>query len=218
MIENSTQSVRNIRDVRNQVERLFADWIQIVDEENPWTIKDFPYKTGVPNEVEGHCWRCITVNYCWFANETEKMPAEFDYENDSLSEIFGQIRGLYHPNCHCKKYAIPKPNVSEIKLIETDGKIGYMWESKKQLFHKWGYSDLEQEAFVEMIAQKTKESYAAGNYEIEEHDKYGVKINCIFKIPSKNPEFGTEIEMWSNWMIFPNGILKCNSYLGGWTK
>ncbi|MCM1533708.1 MAG: hypothetical protein NC099_03545 [Corallococcus sp.] len=218
MNDNETNSVRSIRDVREQAESLFADWVQIVDNKSKRTIEDFPYDTGVPDRVEGHCWRCVTVNYCWFANEKDKLPDEFDYGKYSSSQISEQIRGLYHPHCHCKKFPLSKPQSSKINLVKVEGKIDYMWRSKMHLFHKWGYTDMEKDAFVEMLAQKTKESYSNGNYEIEKHDNHGVKINCIFKIPSKNPQLGTEIEMWSNWMIFPNGTLKCNSFLGGWTK
>ena len=93
-----------------------------------------------------------------------------------------------------------------------------MWEYKTHLFHKFGYNDDEKADFFDMILKKTKESYVAGNYEIEKHDNHGVKINCLFTIPCRNAELGTEIEMWTNWMIFPNGTLKVNSFLGGWKK
>lgn len=212
------QSVRSVRDVRAQAESFFADWIQIVDKKSPWTLDDFFYKDGVPEQVENHCWRCITVNYCWFANQDDKKPEEFGYDEYSSAQIASQNRGLYHPHCHCEKVTIHKPQLKDIRLIVPKGKIEFLWKSKIHLFHKWGYLDSEKVSFVEMIANKTKESYISGNYEIEKHDNHGVKINCIFRIPCKNAELCDTIEMWSNWMIFPNGTLKCNTFLGGWSK
>ena len=93
-----------------------------------------------------------------------------------------------------------------------------MWRDKTGLYHQWGYADVEKDTFIKMLLQKSKESYVAGNYEIEKHTRNGVKINCIFKIPDKDPKHGGEIEMWSNWMIFPDGTLKCNTMIGGWTR
>lgn len=214
----NARSVRSVRDVRAQAESIFADWIQIVDNKSRWTIEDFSYKEGVPEHVENHCWKCITVNHCWFANQDDKKPMEFGYDEYTSAQIAPENRGLYHPRCHCEKVALHKPQLNDISLIVTQGKIEFMWKSKTHLFHKWGYSDSEKDFFVEMIANKTKESYITGNYEIEKHDNHGVKINCIFRIPCKNNELGDTVEMWSNWMIFPNGTLKCNTCLGGWTK
>lgn len=213
------QAIRSVKDVREQAKSYFSDWIKILDDKNPHTIEEYTYKDGVPDNVDGHCWKCITVNHCWFVDEVDKKPKEFDYTKYIRDEIpISDTDGLYHPHCHCKELHIRNPQPSEIKLIETQGKIGYMWKSKLHLYHLWGYTDDERDAFEKLLAQKTKEAYVAGNYEYEKHDKQGYRINCILTIPSKNPALGKEIEMWSNWMIFPDGTLKCNSYLGGWTK
>lgn len=209
----------NIRDARKQVNRYFGDWIKIIDYRSEWTIKDFSFKEGVPQRVENHCRKCVTVNHCWFLDEVDKKPSEYDYLNDYVDEAFSFGKNsLYHPNCHCEKFVITNPIPADIKLIETEGKIEYMWKDKIHLIHLWGYLDFEKDKFVEMLAQKTKESYVAGNYEVEQHNNHGVKINCFFRIPCRNPKFGKEIGMWSNWMVFPDGTLKCNSYLGGWSK
>ena len=69
----------------NTNDEISSDWIKINDGSNPWTIEDFPYRIegaqflseeekqkmlGVPEDgVDDHCWKCITVNQCWFKNE-----------------------------------------------------------------------------------------------------------------------------------------------------
>lgn len=117
MNDNSIQTTRSIRDVRAQVESLFADWIQIVDDQNSHTIEEFPYDTGVPDKVENHCWKCVTVNHCWFANKVDKKPEEFNYNQYSSEQIPNKIRGLYHPHCECKKLPISAPTPSDVRLI-----------------------------------------------------------------------------------------------------
>ncbi|MCM1289971.1 MAG: hypothetical protein NC132_04660 [Corallococcus sp.] len=218
MDNTNVNAVRSVQSVHEEAKAFFSDWIRINDDQSKWTIEDFSYKDGVPDKVENHCWKCITVNHCWFVDEVDKKPQEFDYGRYTQQDVPQSKRGLYHPNCHCKKLPIRNPQPSDIQLIETEGKIDYMWKSKLHLYHLCGYADDEKEYFENLIAQKTKDSYVSGNYECEKHDKYGYKINCIFKIPSKNPKLGKEIEMWSNWMIFPDGTLKCNSYFGGMDK
>lgn len=213
----SNASVRSVKDVRNEAMGYFADWIQIMDNLNTHTLDEFPYNGGVPDKVENHCWKCVTVNKCWFVNQDGKKPEEMAYDS-SLSEIPLEKQGIYHPHCHCKKISIGNPQVFDISLINLTRKIEFMWKDKIGLYEQWGYSDDEKDTFIEMVLQKTKESYVAGNYEIEAHTRNGVKINCIFTIPDKNPKYGGDIEMWSNWMIFPNGTLKCNTVIGGWTR
>ena len=64
MNESSTQSAHSIRDVRAQVEGLFADWIQIVDDDNRWTIEDFLIKKAFQTRwkiIAGNVSQLITV-------------------------------------------------------------------------------------------------------------------------------------------------------------
>ena len=49
MDDSSTQSVRSIRDIREQVESIFAGWIKIDDNKSQYTLDDFPYDGGVPD-------------------------------------------------------------------------------------------------------------------------------------------------------------------------
>ena len=79
------------------------NWVKINDPKSQWTIEDFPYETGVDENITyPHCWRCVTVNNCCFVNEKNKKPQAMDYSFElirSLLEKFGldAILGLYHP-------------------------------------------------------------------------------------------------------------------------
>ena len=120
----------------------FNDWIKIGDDHSKWTIEDFHYKTGVDEKLtKPHCWKCVTVNQCIFKNEENKKPEEFDYSNYSFTEIPNSIRGLYHPNCHCKKKTIPTPKESEINFVIPYGKVDWMIKDKGHLLNQLGYKE-----------------------------------------------------------------------------
>lgn len=88
--------------IQDKVLANFSEWIQINDPKSNWTIEDFPYETEVDEDAtKPHCWKCVTVNQCWFKNENGKKPITFDYSKYSFSEVPKSKRGLYHPNCHC---------------------------------------------------------------------------------------------------------------------
>lgn len=96
--------MKTFEDIKNKVLSKFNTWIKINDNKSKWTIEDFPYETGVDEIVTNpHCWKCVTLNQCWFKNEEGKKPKEFDYSDYSLIEVPLSKRGLYHLNCHCKK-------------------------------------------------------------------------------------------------------------------
>ena len=85
---------------KSQINAYFSEWIQINDEKTScgWTIEDFPLSPGVDeNLTKPHCWKCVTVNQCWFKNEEEKKPKKFDYSKYKLVPN----KGLYHFFCHC---------------------------------------------------------------------------------------------------------------------
>lgn len=69
--------------VRNKIIANFNEWIQVEDPKSNWTIEDFPYETGVDEKITNpHCWKCVTVNKCWFKNEENKKPNKYDYSKD----------------------------------------------------------------------------------------------------------------------------------------
>ena len=76
------------KDVHDKIMFYFSDWISVDDNKSKWTIEDFPYSTGVDENVTyPHCWRCVTVNQCWFKNEEGKKPEHFDFSKYSYSQI-----------------------------------------------------------------------------------------------------------------------------------
>lgn len=123
--------------------------------------------------------------------------------------------GIYYPNCHCNEESIAIPQTSDIKLIMPTGKVNYFFKDKINWFYSWGYTDNDKQEFIEIIKTLTKKSFTNGNYEIENHTKYGVKINIFFDLPGKNEKAGRIYKTWTNFMIFPNGCLKNNTIIGG---
>lgn len=123
--------------------------------------------------------------------------------------------GLYHKYCHCKKEAIDNPTVDKIKLIILPGKIDFFFKDKIKWYYSWGYLNEDKEEFVEIVKRLTKESFSKGNYEVENHTKFGFKINIFIDLPGKNEKENKIYKTWTNFMIFPNGKLKINTLIGG---
>lgn len=201
---------------KDLINASFSKWIKVDDKQSKWTIEDFPYNIGVDEDVtKPHCWKCVTVNKCWFKNEENKKPKKFDYAIFSSSEVLKIIRGLYHPKCHCKEFAIISPNLNDVSFIFIEGKVQYFFFDKLNWYYSWGYKDEDKEDFIKMIKKLVKESFVKGNYEIEKHTKYGVAINVFITIPGKNEKLGKFYDAWSCYTIFPNCKLKLNTIIGG---
>lgn len=128
--------------VKDEVLSKFGTWIKVIDPKSIWTIEDFPYETGVDEkETNPHCWKCVTVNHCWFKNEEGKKPQKFDASQYFLKNISKPLTGIYHPNCHCKENFISTPKIEDIKLIIPEGKIDWFFRDKAGLAKAWGYGN-----------------------------------------------------------------------------
>ena len=193
---------------KNEINAYFSDWVRINDKNSGcgWTIEDFPYSTGVDENItKPHCWKCVTVNQCYFKNETGKKPEHFDYTPYSYQQIAKSKRGLYHPNCHCKEISIQTPI--------PEGKIMWLFNDKIHLIHKYGYYN-ENDIINELKLANIK-AFINGNYKFNIHDEKGYRITIFAKITGINHRIGEEIKIKSGWTIFPDGKLKCNTLIGG---
>ena len=179
--------MKTFEDIKNKVLSKFNTWIKINDNKSKWTIEDFPYETGVDEIVTNpHCWKCVTVNQCWFKNEEGKKPKEFDYSDYSLIEVPLSKRGLYHLNCHCKKNQMSAPQKEKKYFDNLPGKINFFFKDKINWFYSWGYKDEDKESFVNTVLALTYESYSLGFYETIDHNKQGFKINVFINLPGKH--------------------------------
>jgi len=206
-------------DIIEKVTASFSDWVKINDPKSKWTIEDFPYDTGVDeNLTRPHCWRCVTVNQCWFVDKQDKRPQEFDYSKYSLVDIPLVKRGLYHPNCHDQKIKITTPKESQVKFIVPPRKDEWMIKDKGHLLKQMGYKETEFIDAINIIKNLTAEEFVKGNYIFRAHDKTGFKIGFILNFPGKHEDYGKFYKLKTGWSIFPNGKLKCNTLIGGLKK
>lgn len=202
---------------KDLINASFSKWIKVDDKQSKWTIEDFPYNIGVDEDVtKPHCWKCVTVNKCWFKNEENKKPKKFDYAIFSSSEVLKIIRGLYHPKCHCKEFAINVPKEKDITLRIKDGKIKNFFNVKSEWFHSWGYKNFDKNDFIDMFKKLIIEAYRQGNYYEEKHTKAGFQINLTITIQGKNEKINNEYKLKSAFIIFPKGELRCITLIGGW--
>ena len=198
---------------------LLGNWIQIIDDQNEITIENYGYDTGVIEGTTGnHCVKCVAVNKCWFKNEKEKKPERFNYTGIDIIDamVKGLLPGLYHFRCHCKEVPIDMVSIDSIQLMVLEGKINWLIKDKADWIKSFGYREVND--FINTLLHKTKEAYFYGNYTIVNHTKYGCKINLQVDIPGVNEKTGKVYKVTTNFMIFPNGKLKCNTLLGGWQK
>jgi len=203
-------------DYKDWFHSYFSDWIRVNDKLSGWTIEDFPYKTGVDEDLtKPHCWKCVTVNNCWFKNEDNKKPEHFDYSNYSFGEIAKSKRGLYHPRCHCKELAINVPKEKDIDIIMTMGKINDFFDDKLDWYHNWGYKNKDKNDFVELLKDKTIKAYRKGSYAKEKHTRFGYQINIEVAIDGINEKKGKSYLIKTCYMVFPEGKLRCVTLVGG---
>lgn len=204
--------------IQERLTAKFSDWIKINDNKSGFTIEDFPYETGVDEEItKTHCALCVSVNNCCFKNEEDKKPVEFDYGKYSLQEMPLLNRGLYHPHCHCKKIAVSKPNYDEISFIIEQGKIWWLLKDKIHWIHSWGYKDEDIGLLLNELQLAMREAYVLGNYKRKTHNKFGFKITLYIKLKGIKDHQGEIFNLISSRMIFPNGKLKVNTLVGGKT-
>ena len=194
---------------------LIGNWIKIVDSKNDITIESYDYSTGIiEGTTKNHCVRCVAANQCWFRNEEGKKPEKFNF---SLSDFVskGLLPGLYHPNCHCEEITI-YPSIDDIDLIIPSGKIGWLFFDKLEWINSMGYC--ADNKFLEILTGKIKESYFYGNYFIQNHTNYGIKIKINFDLNGGGIKQSRVYKLTSSFTIFPNGKIKCNTLIGGWQK
>ena len=187
----------------------FSEWIKVEDPKSKWTIEDFPYESGVDEKLTyPHCWRCVSVNKCWFVNKTDKKPEVFD------------SRELYHPNCHCRELAISSPLESSIKLIVPDGKVWYLFNKKLQTVLSYmGYTENDnRDEILNLIYKQARESFSLGDYKIRTINRFGVIITLFYNLPGKNLYKDKIYRVSTGWTIFPNGKIKANTLVGGIVK
>ena len=211
---------------------FFSDWIKVNDKYSAWTIEDFQYKAekdkvltteekeaklGIPKDgVDNHCWKCVTVNNCWFKNEENKKPEYFDYTDYSYKQIAKINRGLYHPHCHCKEKAINVPKLKDISIIDFNNKIKDFFNRKIDWFYKWGYSNKDKEEFEKTFHSLIIENYRYGNYIKEKHTRFGYQINIFIQIRDKKETTNIVYHnIKSAYIIYPNGKLRCVTLVGG---
>ena len=196
-------------EVSLKAKAVFSDWIQVVDNRNPFTLNNFSSKDGVNElQVKPHCVTCTVVNKCWFKNEKGKKPDHFDYTSVNNSKIGSNIRGLYHPHCHCFEKGINTPHSKDIKVELNVKKATYFFANKGEWFYSWGYLDIDKNSFVKELKEKVLLSYIKGNYNKEKCTNAGFQINIFITIEGKNDKKGRFYDMQSAFMVYPNGVIK----------
>lgn len=202
--------------VKNRLTAEYSEWIKVEDDKCKWTIEDFPYVSGVDEQkIKPHCWKCVTVNRCWFANEEGKKPESFQHDEQSRFDKITRESGLYHPNCHCEEIGININNELIKEAIVEEGKIGDLFDRKGNLVRSRGYREEDSKELQTVITDLALRAYKEKKYKIYEHDKYGVKISLYISIPGKNEKHGRFYNRITGFTIFPNGKLKNNTMVSG---
>lgn len=205
-----------LNNYKDQINAIFSEWIKIIDPKSNWTIEDFSPKTGVIEEVTNpHCWRCVTVNQCWFKNEENKRPIEFDYSTYSYSQIPEKKRGLFHPNCHDKKQGQNVPKVPQIKILDIRAKFNDFFSKKRKTFYNIGYTFKDESDIIKTYIDQVKRKYAKGEYYRFDHTKYGFQINLVVDIVAKNKNIKDVVHFKTGLCVFPNGELRIITVFAG---
>ena len=201
---------------QEQIKSYFSSWIKINDKQSGWTIEDFPYDTGVNEELtKPHCWKCVTVNDCWFKNGEGKKPEHFNYSKYSYTEVSKSNRGLYHPNCHCKEKTINAPRLKEIKVLDVRANFNDFFKRKKRIFYGIGYTFSDEKHLMDFYVNQVKDSYIGGDYKIYRHSIYGFQINILITIYGKDKFKHKSHKFKTGLFIYPNGKLRIATVFAG---
>lgn len=209
----------NIKDIHEKAVKYFSDWVKINDDKSHWTIEYFHIREGV-NETMSfpHCWKCVTVNHCWFIDQEGLRPQEFDYNKYQVNELLDK-EGLYHPNCHCDKQIISTPQVKDIEILLFEDKMDGVYEHKGQWVSEvLGYPVEDKEIFKNIFFNQVKKKYVRGEYKYKGHNKYGFKINIEWILSGGKNAAKKEFKIKSGFMIYPDGKLRIVTILGGKAK
>jgi len=204
--------------IREKVTASLSEWIKISDPKSNWTIEEFAKINYNESLIIPHCVDCIIVNQCWFKNEENKKPDEFDYSK--CPEIPLEKRGLYHPDCHDKKITISNPKPNDIIVFDLERRMDYLFNKKKNWIVAMGYNEEEKNEVFQLLEKLSKESYCQGNYKnnppSDEKKKYGFRIRINLQFPGKREKLGKIYQITSSYIVYPNGKLKNNTPIGGW--
>ena len=202
----------------DEVNKKFGKWIQVFDSDNTSvTIEDFDYELGVHGLVTlKHCDKCVAINKCWFKDEKDKKPEPYPILGIKVLDDFANAvtPGLYHYRCHCYESSIMTPSVQDIQLIIPKGKDTWLFGDKANWIKSMGYE--ENNEFLEVLCNCLKQAYCDGDYKIVGYNNYGVRANFFLKMPGQGVKKDKFYNIKSAFMIFPNGKLKCNTFVGGW--
>ena len=88
------------------------------------------------------------------------------------------------------------------------------FKDKQDWIRSLGYDNNNE--FLMVMYKLIKQAYCDGDYKIKNHDKHGVKIDLYLTLPGAGIKSGKTYPVKSGFMIFPNGKLKCNTFVGGW--
>ena len=204
--------------IREQVSAGLSDWVQIVDPKSKWTIESFAMVNYNEELIKPHCVVCTIINNCWFKNEENKRPDEFDYSK--YPEISITKRGLYHPNCHDQKITILAPTPNKIEIFDLERRMDYLFNKKKQWMEAMGYYDEDKIEVFLLLEKLSKEAYCQGDYKnnppVEEKKQFGFRIRLNLPFPGKREKLGRIYQITSSYIVYPNGKLKNNTPIGGW--
>ena len=138
-------------DIFRKVLANFSGWVRISDSYSNWTIESFEKVNYDEKMIKPHCIDCVIVNQCWFVDEENKRPIEFDYSQ--YPEIPLSQRGLYHPKCHDKTIPILAPNPSEIEIFDLERKKNYLISNKLNWLKAMGYNEGDVEEIIQLIKE-----------------------------------------------------------------
>ena len=204
-------------EVSERIVATFSDWIKIEDRASFWTIENFEKINYNEKVVKPHCVDCVIINQCYFKNEENKKPYEFDYSNFPQVPIDKQ--GLYHPCCHCQKRGINAPKPNDIVVFDLAKRMDYLFHEKIRWLNYMGYNIEDKNEVFYLIEKLSKESYCKGDYQNnpppEEKKKYGFRIRVKILFPGKREKLGQIFPITSSYIVYPYGKLKNNTPIGG---
>ncbi len=193
--------LENFKEVNGEIKDVgFVKWVHLGVPDEPKEVRDSKRKLLARF---GHCLKCTALSGCLFVKFNR--PGKEDSQE-----------GLLHDNCHCFFINISNPKIQAncpidkfTNYIFSDKYIG---NGKRKLFETLGF-DIDDSYLLKCeYERQAKQKYASGDYKLGKLSKYGQAISINIILTSNT---GRQVKFISGWMVYPNGLINCNTPLGG---
>ncbi len=192
--------LENFKEVNGEIKDVgFVKWVHLGVPDEPKAVRDM---IRISLAIFGHCLSCTALSGCLFIKYNKPGNQEGN--------------GLLHERCHCFYNEVSNIRFEAVCPIDKFTNYifsdKYMGNGKRELFETLGFDIDDAYLLKSEYERQAKQKYASGDYKLGKLSNYGQAISIDIVLTSKT---GRRVKFVSGWMVYPNGLINCNTPLGG---